>query len=173
MKILKLSLLAVAALLLAKPALASHGQIASPALPLDSPVMGNSATVSSDIIEVISEPRYIETKSRKKRKKKRKKRKAKKVKTIAEIRDGAIKDSLKGLRELRPYTTNYRRLQSAVRRYWRRHVRRPSGKALGNVMMRYVKRKSRNLVRSEVYSGARSGARKVQKQLRKRRKNRK
>ena len=113
----------------------------------------------------IYEVRHIFT--RKQRRKYRKKKK--KAPTIAAIRSAAIKDSLRGLRPLRPYTTSYKRLQSAVRRYWRRNVTRPNGNALARIIMRHVKRGDRSDVRSSVFSGARSGVRKVKRQLAKRR----
>ncbi|MCF6199489.1 MAG: hypothetical protein L3J67_08845 [Hyphomicrobiaceae bacterium] len=128
---------------------------------------------SGDRIEVISESRYFTTRAMKKSKKKKTKKKArksKKSKTIAQIRKGAIKDTLNGLKELRPYAKNYSGLKSAVRRYWKNHVRRPSAKALAKLIMRYVKRQDKSLVRSDVFSGAKSGVRKVKKQLAKRKK---
>ena len=164
------SLLAASALLV--------GLFASASLALATSEVSKAPTAnaSPDQLLVISEVRYLTTRSskkykKKKKHKKKKAKKAKKIKTIAQIRDGAIKDTLSGLKELRPYARNYKGLKSAVRRYWRRNVRRPSGNALARTIMRYVKRKNRKLVRSDVFSGSKSGARKVQKQLQKRVKN--
>ncbi len=134
-------------------------------------------SLPKDHIEVISESRYLVTRSSKKYKKrhkrkhkKRRNRKSKKGRTIAQIREAAIKSSLSDLKELRPYAKNYTGLKRAVRRYWTLHIRRPSANGLTSTIMRYVKRDSKSLVRSEVYSGAKSGVRKVKKQLKKRKK---
>ncbi len=116
--------------------------------------------------EVLIEVRHLETKSRKKRKK-RKKTKSR-GQSLKAIRNEAIRDTINGLGELRPFTTNFNRLKAAVRRYWKRNISRPSARGLTNTIMRHVKRKSRKLVRSEVYSGAKSGVRKVKRALRKR-----
>ena len=96
---------------------------------------------SSELVEVVTQARYIETRGTKRR-------------SIKSIRSQAIRETLGGLGELRPYTTNYKRLKSAIRSYWKRNVKRPSTRALAKTMMRYVKRSARKEVRSEVYAGA-------------------
>ncbi len=93
------------------------------------------------LVQVVTQARYIETRGTKRR-------------SIKSIRAQAIRETLGGLGELRPYTTNYKRLKSAIRSYWKRNVKRPSTKALAKTMMRYVKRSARKDVRSDVYSGA-------------------
>ena len=145
--------LAAIALLVGSPASATT-QVPQQALSQNQP---------GDRIEIITQSRYFTTRATRKRKKK-------KGKTIAQIRKRAIKDTLNGLKELRPYSKNYSGLKSAVRRYWTRHVRRPSAHALAKTIMRYVKRQDKSLVRSDVFSGAKSGVRKVKKQLAKRKK---
>ena len=114
-----------------------------------------NAPASAELVQVISEARYIETKGKRSR-------------SIKSIRAQAIRETLGGLGELRPYTTNYKRLKSAIRRYWKRNVKRPSTKALAKTMMRYVKRSARKDVRSEVYSGAAEIVAEIKQELRKR-----
>lgn len=131
---------------------------------------GTNATTSSDVIEVLSEVRHIDTRSRKKRKKRKRSRRKSKGQSISVIRAEAIRDTLNGLGGLRPYTTSYKRLKKAVRRYWKRNVRHPSAKGLSRTIMRYVKRSSRSDVRSAVYSGSKQGVRKVKRALKRRKK---
>ncbi len=157
--------------------LAGSLAIASSALAATNPQEMLIGDTPVDRIEIISESRYLVTRASKKYKKrhkrkhkKRRHKKSKKGKTITQIRDSAIKSSLSDLKELRPYANNYNGLKRAVRRYWRRHYRRPSAKALTNTIMRYVKPGYKDLVRSEVYSSTKSGVRKVKKQLKKRKK---
>ena len=154
-------------------AMALLALLATTLLAMASPSPAGKAGATS-----FGELRYIETRSTKKHRHKarhkarhhrRRKKENKKIVTIAQIRDGAIRDTISGLRELRPYTHNYNGLKAAVRRYWKRNVRHPSAHGLASTIMRYVKRSARADVRSEVYSGSKSGVNKVKKQLRKNR----
>ncbi len=114
-----------------------------------------SAPASQELVQVITQARYLETRGQKSR-------------NLKSIRALAIRETLDGLGELRPYTTNYKRLKAAIRRYWKRNVKRPSTKALAKTMMRYVRKGDRGLVRSEVYSGAAEIVAVIKKELKRR-----
>ena len=114
-----------------------------------------NAPASVELVQIISEARYIETKGKRSR-------------SLKSIRAQAIRETLGGLGELRPYTTNYKRLKSAIRSYWKRNVKRPNTKALAKTMMRYVKRSERKAVRSEVYSGAAEIVAEIKQELKRR-----
>ncbi len=152
------------------------------------PSQGSALPPSGERIEVISEGRYLVTRSSRRHKKrykrryrhkkrygykkryrhkKKARRKSRKSRVIAHIRNAAIMTSIHDLQELRPYANNFNGLKSAVRRYWKRHIRKPSTDALAGTIMRYVKGGYKFLVRSEVYARVKSGIGKVRKELRK------
>jgi len=145
------------------------------------------ATTSKSAEQTLSEVRYVETAYKKKRRKKKsyrnksrkkksyrnkkRKRSAKKgrrsSKRLSTIKNDAIANSLSGLSRLRPYSTNYKRLQSAVRSYWRRNVTRPSASRLTSTILRYVKPKYRKRAKPKILASTAKGVAKVKVALRK------
>ncbi len=89
--------------------------------------------------------------------------------SLAAIRAGAIRQTLADLERLRPYTTNFNALRSAIRRYWQRNITRPTTRGLAGTIMRHVKGFYKGLVRGQVYAGSAAGIVKVKKALRNRR----
>ncbi len=110
-----------------------------------------------DQIRVIEHVRHFETRSVRPVKKR-----------LSTIRNDAIRESMIRLRELRPYTSNYRGLRRAVRRYWHNNIRRPSARRLTAVIMPYVSMWVRGIAYPKVLAHSQNGVRRVRSALRNR-----
>ena len=110
-----------------------------------------------DQIRVIEQVRHFETRSVRPVKKR-----------LSTIRNDAIRESMIRLRELRPYTSNYRGLRRAVRRYWHNNIRRPSARRLTAVIMPYVSMWVRGIAYPKVLAHSQNGVRRVRSALRNR-----
>ena len=85
---------------------------------------------------------------------------------IAAIRADAIRETLVRLTPLRPYTTNFNHLKTAIRQYWHHNIHRPTTRGLAGTIMAHVKGFYKGLVRSQVYADSRTGIARVKRALR-------
>jgi len=91
----------------------------------------------------------------------------KKRSNIAVLRAEALQISMKHLPRLRPYASNYPRMVSVVRAYWRKHAANPNASRLTNMIMQHVQEKYRFFVRPKLHSGIARGINVLKNKLRK------
>ncbi len=120
-------------------------------------------------LRVMNEVRHTDLRATKRYRIKRRNRSRNRRLSLATIRSAAIRETLRDLEALRPYTRNFGQLRIAIRRYWTHNITRPTTNGLAGTIMAHVKGFYKGLVRSEVYAGSAAGIVKVRKALRQRR----
>ena len=85
---------------------------------------------------------------------------------VARLQAEAMQISMQHLPRLRPYASNYPRMVSAVRNYWRTNTSNPSASRLTRVIMQHVQRKYRFFVRPKLRAGIARGITKLKSRLR-------
>ena len=90
----------------------------------------------------------------------------KRTSNIAALRAEAIQISMQNLPRLRPYASNYPRLVSVVRTYWRDNAANPNARRLTNMILQHIQKKYRGFVRPKLRSGISRGINVLRRKLR-------